>query len=146
MTNYAFQSNQVDLKADNMHASARPADTLSNNDLTGGKTVISAGAVVISAANGRIDIGAGNDTNVVGVATQTRSAGDTRPLTYTRSGLVHVAVDGSAIVAGSRLKNGTQGLVGLAAANGSEANLEIGKCIEISSQVAGTVIVMQLTL
>ncbi len=146
MTNYAFQSNQVDLKADNMHASARPVDTISNNDLTGGKTVISAGAVVISAANGRVDIGAGNDTNVVGVATQTRVAGDTRPLTYTRMGLVHVVTDGTAVVAGSRLKNSSQGMVGLAAANGSEANLEIGKCVEISAQAIGTVIVMQLTL
>lgn len=146
MTNYAFQSNQVDMKADNMHASARPSDTLTNDDLTGGKTVISAGAVVISDSNGRIDVAAGNDTNVVGVATQTRSAGDVRPLTYTRSGLVHVVTDGSAVLAGSRLKAGAQGMVGLAAANGSEANLEIGKCVEISSQVVGTVIVMQLTL
>ena len=145
MTDYHFQGIIVDVKADNSHASARVVDTLSNNDLTGGKTVISAGAVVIS--NGiKIDVGAGNDTNVVGIATQTRPVGDSRPLTYTRKGMVHAVSDGSAILAGSRLKNGAQGTVALAAANGSEANLEIGKSYEANGGAIGTVILVELTL
>ena len=146
MTDYSFQGIIVDIKADNSHASARViATALSNIDLKGDLLQISAGAVVIS--NGVfLDVGAADAHNIVGIANQTRAVGDSRPLTYTRKGMVHAIKDAVAITAGDRLKVGAQGMVTPANANGSEAPHEIGKALETSAGAVGTVIVMELTL
>ena len=146
MTDYSFQGIIVDIKADNSHASARViATATAQDDLSGGKTMISAGAVVVS--NGVfIDIGAADAHNVVGIANQTRAVGDSRPLTYTRKGMVHAIKDATAITAGDRLKVGAQGMVTPAPADGSEAPHEIGKALETSTGAVGTIIVMELTL
>jgi hypothetical protein len=121
-------------------------DVISNIDLVGDLLQISAGAVVIAGTSGRIDIGAANAPGVLGIATQTRAAGDVRPLTYTRKGMVHAVKDATGITVGDRLKVGAQGMVTPAAANGSEASLEIGKALETSVAAVGTVVVIELTL
>jgi len=145
MTDYSFQSKQVDVKADNYHGSARVVSTLAQNDLSGGKTQISAGAVVIDNA-GQLDIGAGGETTAVGIATQTREVGDARPLTYTRRGLVWAVKDATEIVFGDRLKLGAQGMVTPASDTGGDTNKEIGIAMEASAGAVGTRVLVEMML
>jgi len=145
---YNFQANTVDMKADNTHASARVMDTLANDDLKTDKLQISAGAVVIVGSTaGRIDVATTGSQGIVGIATQTRQAGDSRDLTYTRKGLVHAIKDAAALVAGDRVIPSTYGRVKAAATDGSDSVLEFGKCIVGSAAVVGgEVVVIELTL
>ncbi len=149
MTDYHFQGIIVDMKADNSHASARVCATMGGTDLTNVQTMISAGAVVVTHASeaGRIDVGGADSLKVLGVATQTRAVGDTRPLTYTRSGLVHMIKDASSLPSGSKVKSGAQGTVVVATNSDADTILTIGRCVEGSTAtVGGEVVVVQLTL
>lgn len=145
MTEYKFQGIIVDMKADNRHGSGRVAATISNNDLAGDALQISAGAVVVEDSNGKLDIGAANSKNVVGIATQTRAANDVRPLTYTRNGLVHAIKDAGAVATGDALKLGAQGMVTVANTD-TEGELVVGKAMSTNAGAVGTVIVMEITL
>ncbi len=149
MTDYKFSGIIVDLKADNSHASARVAATMGGTDLDGGQTQISAGCLVVTHASeaGRIDAGGADSLKVVGVATQTRAEGDSRPLTYTRSGLVHCIKNASSLPTGSKVKSGEQGTVVVASNSDADTILTIGRCVEGSTAtVGGEVVVVQLTL
>jgi len=149
MTDYHFQGIIVDMKADNMHASARVCDTMGGTDLDGGQTQISAGCLVVTHASesGRIDAAGADSLKVVGVATQTREEGDSRPLTYTRMGLVHCIKDTSSLPTGSKVKSGAQGTVVVATNSDADTLLTIGRCVEGSTATAGgEVVVVQLTL
>ena len=148
MTDYKFQGIIVDIKADNSHASARVHTSLDNANLDNGKTQISAGALVIASANDltKLDVATTGSTAVLGVATQDRAVGDSRPLTYTRLGLVHMIKDAAALPAGSLVVPSTQGTV-KAGGVGEEILLTIGRCVEGSAAVVGgEVVTVQLIL
>lgn len=99
MTSYNNEGYQVDIKATNLHMSARPAVAIGV-----GKLVVPDGTnpawVNIPSTTGA--------TNVLGVAIESREASDVRPITYTVHGYVRL-VAGGAISAGSFLQSHNTG-------------------------------------
>jgi len=149
MSDYKFQGIIVDIKADNSHASARVYTSLDNANLDNGKTQISAGALVIASANDltKLDVATTGSTAVLGVATQDRAVGDSRPLTYTRLGLVHMIKDAAALPAGAKVIPSTQGTIKAATNSDADSLLTIGRCVEGSAAVVGgEVVTVQLIL
>lgn len=135
MTKYNFSGTLVDVKATNLHGSALPISGTMSADNTGATTKISVGTIVMADGTDPTLVDnatAANASKSLGVAIETRNAGDTRPVTYTYFGWVRVMTNNSAILVGSPLKVGDRGKVVLANPAGTAADipLVIGKALE----------------
>jgi len=149
MTSYNFQGLLVDVKAYNWHMSAKPDTTLNNNYDTVATTIPVGGIVIPGTVAGTVDNAGANATDYLGVATESRNAADTRPLTYTWAGVVRVITDNSAILVGSRLKCGAEGKVSLVAAAGAtpgDTAIQFGRALEANSSVDETIIMAYVNM
>jgi len=149
MTSYNFQGLLVDVKAYNWHMSAKPDTTLSNNYDTVATTIPVGGIVVPGTVAGTVDNAGADATDYLGVATESRNAADTRPLTYTWAGVVRVITNNSAILVGSRLKCAAEGKVALVAAAGAtpgDTAIQFGRALEANGSVDETIIMAYINM
>ena len=149
MTSYNFQGLLVDVKAYNMHMSAKPDTTLNNNYDTVATTIPVGGIVMPGTVAGSIDNATTGITTYLGVATETRNAADVRPLTYTWAGVVRVITDNSAIIVGSRLMCGAEGKVKLVTAAGAavaESAIQFGRALEANAGADETIIMAYINM
>ena len=149
MTSYNFQGLLVDVKSTNWHMSARPDTTLSNNYNTLATYILVGGIVVPGTVAGTVDNAGADATDYLGVANETRLAGDSRPVTYTWAGVVRVITDDSAILVGSRLKCGAEGKVKLVTAAGATASdtaLQFGRALEANGSADETIIMAYICM
>ncbi len=149
MTSYNFQGLLVDVKAYNWHMSAKPDTTLNNNYDTVATTIPVGGIVIPGAVAGTVDNAGASATDYLGVATETRNAADTRPLTYTWAGVVRVITDNSAILVGSRLMCGAEGKVTLVTAAGASAAehfISFGRALEANGSAPETIILAYINM
>ena len=149
MTSYNFQGLLVDVKATNWHMSAKPDTTLSANYDTLTTTIPVGGIVIPGTVAGTVDNAGTGATDFLGVANETRLAGDTRPVTYTWAGVVRVITDDSAIIVGSRLMCGAEGKVKLVTAAGAavaETAIQFGRALEANSSADETIIMAYINM
>jgi hypothetical protein len=149
MTSYNFQGLLVDVKATNWHMSAKPDTTLNNNYDTVATTIPVGGIVMPGTVTGTVDNATTGIATYLGVANETRNAGDSRPVTYTWAGVVRVITDNSAIIVGSRLMCGAEGKVKLVTAAGAavaESAIQFGRALEANGGVDETIIMAYINM
>jgi len=147
MTSYNFSGLLVDVKATNWHMSAKPDTTLSNNYDTVATTIPVGGVVVPGTVAGTVDNAGVDATDYLGIATETRNAADTRPVTYTWAGVVRVMTNNSAVVVGSKIKCAAEGKVAVVA-DGTigEHVLAFGRALEANGSVDETIIMAYINM
>ena len=149
MTAYSFSGLLVDVKAYNWHMSALPDATLNNNYNTVATQILVGGIVIPGASASVVDNAGTGATDYLGVANETRNAGDTRPVTYTWAGVVRVITDNSAILVGSRLMCGVEGKVKLVTAAGgavAETAIQFGRALEANGSADETIIMAYINM
>ena len=147
MTSYNFQGLLVDVKAYNMHMSAKPDTTLNNNYDTVATTIPVGGIVMPGTVAGTIDNATTGIATYLGVATETRNAADVRPLSYTWAGGVRVITDNSAIVIGCHIGAGAEGKVILCSdADIANHKIAFGRALEANGGVDETIIMSYINM
>lgn len=147
MTSYNFQGLLVDVKSTNWHMSAKPDTTLNNNYDTVATTIPVGGIVMPGTVAGSIDNATTGITTYLGVATETRNAADTRPLTYTWAGVVRVITDNSAIVVGCHIGAGAEGKVILCSdADIANHKIAFGRALEANGSIDETIIMCYINM
>ena len=148
MTAYNFSGLLVDVKAYNWHMSAKPDTTLNNNYDTVATTIPVGGIVIPGTATGTVDNAGNGATDYLGVATETRNAADTRPLTYTWAGVVRVVTDNSAIVVGDHIACAAEGKVKTIteATLDGHHNISFGRALEANSSTDETIIMAYINM
>ncbi len=148
MTSYNFQGLLVDVKSTNWHMSAKPDTTLNNNYDTVATTIPVGGIVIPGTVAGSIDNAGAGAVDYLGVATETRNAADTRPLTYTWAGVVRVITTNGTFTVGCHIACGAEGKVApiTEATLSGHHNIAFGRALEACTGADETIIMAYINM